>query len=337
MTEAPRPPNPALLMQLALAYRSSAVLFAAAELDVFTTLANGPLGAGDVAARCGAQTEPMRLLLEACAAEGLLSRENGGYRNTPVVDAFLVKGRPAYSANGFKYAEDLYPAWGDLASLVRSGRPPMPPETILGDDKDKTRAFVYAMHERARGIGSVLPHLIDVKGRRRLLDVGGGPGTYSVCMVEQTPGLTATVLDVPGVLDVTRELVDASGYADRVTLMPGDYLKTPFGSGYDLALLSGMMHRETPDSCRLLLRKAHAALDPGGLVIVSDVFFDDDSKTTPPFAVYFALNMMLTSAEGSAHARTEMARWMGEVGFVDVQTNELPKPNPHTLVLGTKR
>ena len=80
---------------------------------------------------------------------GLLTAANGRYSNTPVVDAFLVKGRPAYSANGIKYAEDLYPAWGRLSDLVRSGRPPMPPETILGDDKAKTRHFVLAMHERA--------------------------------------------------------------------------------------------------------------------------------------------------------------------------------------------
>src|SRR5205085_1229685 len=209
-------------------------------------------------------------------------------------------------------------------------------ETILGEDPDKTRHFVYAMHERARGIGSILSHLVDLSGRRRLLDVGGGPGTYSVALVTATPGLTATVLDVPGVLKVTRELIDASGAADRVTLMPGDYLTSPFGSGYDVALLSGMMHRETPTSCQLLLTKAFDALDRGGLAIVSDVFFDDDSKRTPPFAVYFALNMMLTSDEGSAHAKTEMAAWMTGVGFVDVQMRELPKPNPHTLVLGTK-
>lgn len=336
MTEAPRLPNPALLMKLALAYRSSAVLFAAADLDVFTPLADGPRTAEEIARTSAARPEPVRLLLEALVAEGLLEHDAGGYRNTPVVDAFLVRGRPAYSANGFKYAEDLYPAWGRLAELLRSGRPPMPPETILGEDKEKTRAFVYAMHERARGIGSVLPHLVDLKGRRRLLDIGGGPGTYSVSLIEQTPGLTATVLDVPGVLEVTRELVDASGYGDRVELMPGDYLTSPFGTGYDLALLSGMMHRETPDSCRLLLRKAFAALDSGGLAIVSDVFFDDDSRRTPPFAVYFALNMMLTSAEGSAHARTEMAAWMTDVGFANVQMRELPKPNPHTLVLGTR-
>ena len=110
--------------------------------------------------------------------------------------------RPAFSESGFKYAEDLSPAWGRLTDLVRSGRPPMTPETILGDDEEKTRNFVLAMHERARGIGSILAHLVDLSGRRRLLDVGGGPGTYSASLVQQTPGLSATVLDVPGVLKV---------------------------------------------------------------------------------------------------------------------------------------
>ena len=323
-------------MQLALAYRSSAVLFAAVELGVFTAVADKPLDAADIARACRSDPERLHYLLEACVAEGLLSRDNDLYSNTPVTDAFLVKGRPAYSANGFKYAQDLYPAWNHLGDLMRTGRPPMPPETILGDDKEKTRAFVYAMHERARGIGSVLPHLVDLTGRKKLLDVGGGPGTYSVALIQQTPGLTSTVLDVPGVLEVTRELIAASGFSDRVTLMPGDYLKSSFGKGYDVALLSGMMHRETPDTCRMLLRKAFDALEPGGLVIVSDVFFEDDAKTKPPFALYFALNMMLTSDEGSAHAVTEMARWETEAGFRDVTVRELPKPNPHSLVIGTK-
>ncbi len=336
MNQATTLPNPALLMQLALAHRSSAVLFAAVNLDVFSLLAEGPMTAADLARRAGSAPEATRLLLEACVAEGLLERDHDTFTNTPVVDAFLVRGRPAFSASGFKYAEDLYPAWGRLADLVRSGRPPMPPETILGDDPEKTRHFVYAMHERARGIGSVLSHIVNLSGRKRLLDVGGGPGTYSATLVAQTPGLTATVLDVPGVLKVTRELIDMSGVADRITLLPGNYLTSSFGSGHDVALLSGMMHRETPANCRLLLRKAFEALESGGLVIVSDVFFDDDAKRTPPFAVYFALNMMLTSDEGAAHAKTEMAAWMREVGFLDVQTRELPKPNPHTLVLGTR-
>jgi len=330
------PPNPSLLMQLALAHRSSCVLFAALNLDLFTILGGGPLSASDVATRAGSALEPTRLLLEACASEGLLTSDGRQFSNSAVADAFLVRGRPAFSASAFKYAEDLYPTWGKLTDLVRSGRPPIEPEALLGDDEEKTRHFVYAMHERAKGIGSVLAHIVDLSGRRSLLDVGGGPGTYSVALIRQTPGLRATVLDVPGVLRVARALVDASGVADRITLMPGDYLSSPFGSGYDVALLSGMMHRETPASCDRLLRKSFDALDSGGLAIVSDVFFDDDSKRSPAFAVYFALNMMLTSAEGSAHAKTEMAAWMTRAGFTGVRVQELPKPNPHTLVLGTK-
>ncbi|MGE0392536.1 MAG: methyltransferase [Vicinamibacterales bacterium] len=331
-------PNPSLLMQTGLAYRSSAVLFAALELDVFTPLANGPRTAAEIADAVGGpvQMAPFRMLLDACASQGLLTVDGDRYANAPVSAAFLVRGGPAYSANSFKYVENLYPAWGRLAELVRTGKPPMPAEVMLGDDKAVTRAFVLAMHERARGIGSVLKHFVDLTGRKRLLDVGGGPGTYTVELVRQTPGLSSTVLDVPGVLEVTRELVDASGVADRITLMPGDYLTSPFGAGYDVALLSGMMHRETPANCRLLLRKAFDALEPGGLVMVSDVFFDDASKRTPPFAVHFALNMMLTSADGSAHAMTEMADWMRETGFTDVTTRALPKPNPHTILTGTR-
>jgi precorrin-6B methylase 2 len=323
-------------MRLALAYRSSMALFAAADLDLFTPLANGPMSADDVSRACGSRPEPTRLLLEACVAEGLLTREGELFRNTPVADAYLDKGRPAYIAHGLKFAEDLYPTWGSLADTVRTGRPAMAHETVLGEDKEKTRAFVYAMHERARGISAVLPHNVDFSGRKRLLDVGGGPGTYSMVVVRQTPGLTATVLDLPGVLEVTREIIAEHGMADRIELKSGDYHTASFGSGYDAALLSGMMHRETPENCRLLLRKAFEAMVSGGMVVVSDVFFENDERNSPPFATYFALNMMLMAEHGTTHAKTGMAAWMKESGFGEVQVRDLPPPNPHSLVIGYK-
>jgi len=329
-------PNPARLMQLALAYRSSAVLFAAADLDLFTSLSQGPRSVESLAESAGLAVAPLRFLLDACVAEGLLTTQDGAYANTPMTDAFLVRGRPAFIASGMKFAEDLYPAWGHLAQLVRTGKPVVPPESFLGDDTAKTRAFVYAMHERAKGISAVLPHGADFSGRTRLLDVGGGPGTYSMSLVRQTPGLRATVLDLPGVLEVTREILADNGFADRVDVRPTNYLTDAFGSGYDAALLSGMMHRETPENCRMLLRKAFDALEPGGMAVVSDVFFDDDSKTSPPFATYFAINMMLMSDEGSAHAKTEMAAWMRDIGFERVDIRPMPPPNPHTLVVGYK-
>lgn len=334
-------PNPALLMRLAIAYRSSMVLFAAMDLDVFTAVSDGPKNVAGIAQAVGAKPAPLHLLLDACVAEGLLASVDSPdaparYTNTPLGEAFLVRGRPAFIGHGLKYAEDLYPVWERLADLVRTGRPVIQPHSILGDEKEKTRAFVLAMHERARGMSAVLPHGVDFSGRRRLLDIGGGPGTYSIALVQRIPGLTSTVLDRPGVLEITREIVADHGCQDRIDLFPGDYLSSPFGRGYDAVLLSGMMHREVEANCRLLLRKAFDALDAGGLVVVSDVFFDTDRKNTPPFAISFALNMMLTSEEGSAHAKSEMSRWMAETGFTGVEQRPLPPPNPHTLIVGFK-
>jgi hypothetical protein len=329
-------PSAAHLQQIALAHRSSMVLFAASELDVFTQISRGHTTVDALASACAAQREPLRMLLEWCVADGTLTSDGTHYENTPATLAYLVKGQPAYAANGLKYAQDLYPAWGGLTDLVRTGKPSIDPESILGDDKEKTRAFIYAMHERARGLGSVLPHGADFAGRQRLLDVGGGPGTYSIALVQQTPGLHATVLDLPGVLEITREIVGANGCADRITLLPGNYLTEPFGAGYDAVLLSGMMHREHEAECRLLLRKSFDAMEPGGLIVVSDVFFEDDRKNSPPFALSFAINMMLTSNHGSAHAKTEMCRWMRDAGFTRLDLRPLAPPNPHTLVVGFK-
>jgi 2-polyprenyl-3-methyl-5-hydroxy-6-metoxy-1,4-benzoquinol methylase len=321
-------------MRLALAYRSSMVLFAASELDVFSQLASGPKSSDDVARACGSHAEATRLLLDACVADGLLDRDGSTYSNSAVAAAFLVKGQPAYIGNGMKYAEDLYPAWGQLAEHVRSGKPVMVPEEILGNDPEKTRAFIYAMHERARGIGSVLPSGINLAGRRHLLDVGGGPGTYSISLVKSAPGLRSTILDLPAVLEISKEIVAANGCSDRIDTRPGNYLTADFGSGYDAVLLSGMMHREQPEACQLLLRKAFAALDAGGIVIVSDVFFDDEARTEPPFATFFALSMALTAVHGTTHSKLHMARWMTDAGFSEIEIRDLPKPNPHRLVIG---
>ena len=328
--------SPALIVELAVAYRRSMILFAATDLGVFTVLADGPLDAAAVARSCGAHPHGTEGLLNACVAERLLERDGDGYRNTPTADTFLVRGRPAFMGDAFKYAEDLYPAWGRLAEFARTNVPPVRAEEMLGQDKARTRHFVRAMHNRARGTAKALPHDVDLRGRRHLLDVGGGPGTYSMILCEQNPGLTATVFDLPGVLEVTREIVDEHGFTARVRLHPGSYLTDDFPGGNDVVLLSGMMHRETPGTCRMLLRKAFAALEPGGLVVVSDVFFDDERHVSPPFAAHFALNMMLTSPHGSAHGKTEMAAWMREAGFRDVQVRDLPAPKLDTNLFGTR-
>jgi predicted O-methyltransferase YrrM len=329
-------PDPSAIMALATGYWASMVLFTANRLNVFTLLSAGPGSADEVAQECGAHPRPMAMLLNACVAQGLLRREDGRYANAAAAEAFLVQGQPGYLGDALKYSDDLYPVWGRLAETVGSNSLSIPAETILGADPEKTRNFVLGMHNRARGVAACLARSLDLRGRKRLLDVGGGPGTYAILLVSQTPGLSATVLDLPAVVAIGKEIIASSGCGDRIEAVAGDYALTPFPGGYDVVLMSGILHRETPERCRRLLTKAFDALRAGGLAVVSDVFFEDEARDSPPFATLFALNMLLTSEHGSAHAKTEMARWMAEAGFLGVEARPLPPPMPHTLVLGAK-
>lgn len=335
---APRPgtPDPSAIVGLATSYWASMVLLTANRLKVFTVLGVGSRSAAQVAAQCAAHPRSMAMLLNACVAHGLLRKDGESYANTPATETFLVEGAPTYLGDALRYSDDLYPVWGRLAEAVRANAPALPPQTILGDDADKTRHFVLGMANRARGVAASLAATLDLSGRTRLLDVGGGPGTYSTMLVVKTPGLRATVLDLPEVVAIARELIGAAGMADRIDLVAGDYRTAPFPGGSDVVLMSGILHRETPESCGALLRKAARALVPGGLLAVSDVFFEDERRVSPPFAALFALTMLLTSEHGAAHARTEMAAWMAKAGFTGVAVKPLPPPMPHVVLLGTR-
>jgi SAM-dependent methyltransferase len=288
-----------------------------------------------VAASLNLDARSTALMLRACAGLGFLGQADDKFHNLPVAAVFLVSSSPAYMGNVIRYSDQLYATWGKLEDALRSGQPALPAATYLGDDPAHTRAFVVAMHERALGIARALVPLLDLSGRHSMLDVGGGPGTYSVMLTERFPGLKAEVLELPGVAAVARELVAAADAADRVSLRDGDYHSADFGSGKDVVLMSGMFHRETAATCQGLIRRAADCLDRGGLLIVSDVF-TDAGGTQPAFAALFGLNMMLTAADGGVHADADVQGWMAEAGFTDLRTNALPPPMPHRVVMGVK-
>jgi DNA-binding transcriptional ArsR family regulator len=332
---APDRPDPSALVRLSTAYWDSQTLLTANRLRVFDVLADGPRSADEIAAALGLDPRASGIFLRACAGLGLLQEHGGRFGNSPAAATFLVSQSPAYLGGAMRYSDQLYGTWGQLEQALRSGQPAMPAETYLGDDLEKTRTFVHSMHGRALGIARALVEILDFGGRRRLLDVGGGPGTYSILLTGKFPGLHSEVLELPGVAAVAREIVAAAGASDRVTLCDGDYHSADFGSGRDAVLMSGMFHRETARSCQGLIQRAWQCLVPGGMLAVSDVF-TDEGGTQPAFAAMFGLNMMLTAPDGGVHADAEVRRWMADCGFVELRTTPLPPPMPHRVVTGIK-
>ena len=328
-------PDPRPIMALSTAYWSSQTLLTANRIGLFALLAEGPLGAAAVSQRLGTAPRHTDLFLRACVGLGLVEQDTQGYRNAPSAETFLVPGRPTYLGDALRYSDDLYGAWGQLEASLRTGVPALAPESYLGRDQDQTRHFVRGMHNRALAIGTGLLSLVDLTGRACLLDLGGGPGTYSALLARRYPGLHATVLDLPEVVAIAREIVAEMGVGERVDTLAGDYKETAFPGGQDAVLISGVFHRETESMCRSLIVRAAAALRPGGVLMVGDVF-TDGTGVLPPFATLFGVNMMLTAADGGVHCANDVAGWMADAGLIDITIKPFPEPMPHRLVEGHK-
>jgi SAM-dependent methyltransferase len=307
------------------------VLFAAADLGIFAKLAElGQADARTLAEALGTNERGTRLLLDACTALELLKKQDALYRNTQESALFLVPSSPADLSRAIRYNRDVYPAWGRLKEMVKSGEPVEKPELHLGEDPDRTRTFVMAMHYRALGIGRAVVPLLDLSGRRTVFDVGGGPGTYSVLIAQTNPQVTCTMLDLPEVVKIAADLIQQQGMTGRVKTLAGSYRTAPFPAGNDAVNFFGVLHQESPASILDLFKKAYDALNPGGVVYVMDVM-TDATHTQPSFSAMFAVNMALTTDSGWVFSDAELRGWLEQAGFTGFAVRPLPSPMPHWL------
>jgi SAM-dependent methyltransferase len=328
--------DPNRIVDMASAFYESAALFAASDLGIFKMLAGrGQADLETVASACGLDQRGGRLLLDACVALGLLEKDGERYRNTAEASTFLVPDSPADLSGAIRYNRDVYAAWGRLKEMALTGMPVEKPEVHLGKDPVRTRTFAMAMHGRALGIGRAVVPRLDLAGRRRVLDVGGGPGTYSLLIAEAHPDIECVVIDLPPVAAIASEIIEGAGLTGRVRTLAGDYHVTPFPSGFDAALFFGVLHQESPEAVRDLLRRAYEALVPGGLVHVLDMM-TDASRTWPKFSALFGVNMALTAENGGVFSDEDLGNWLTEAGFGKPSIRPLDPPMPHWLASARK-
>ena len=315
------------IVDLASAYYGSAVLFAAIDCDVFAKVEAGTLDVGG---------RGMRLLADACVAEGLLEKRDGAYFNTPAGKAALIPGGPADLTKAIRYNRDVYPAWGKLVQLAQTGRPVEKPEIHLGEDKARTKAFAASMFGRAMGIGrGIVPMLGKLEGR--LLDLAGGPGAYAILMCQANPSLKCVTVDLPAISAEASEYVASAGLQDRIECRAGNYHGDEYeAEAYDAATIFGALHQESPEQIVDILKRAARALKPGGRIFILDMM-TDSTRTSPKFSALFAVNMALTTENGWVFSDAELKEWLAEAGFEPGETVRVPPPMPHWLVSATRR
>ena len=325
--------DPELLHQMAFSFIPSRVLSAGLQLGVFSHLAAGKQTAEEVAAAAQASERGIRMLLDALVAIQLLTRNGDRYEMTPLASQFLVRGTPDYLGL-FMEQDELWNSWGRLTEVIRSGQPLHHMETQMLAELFFP-ILVQTLHvlhrDRARRLAEVLGAGTRAKGVRAI-DVGCGSGVWGIALAEKDPEARVTAQDFPAMLAVAREYLKRHGVEQQFDFLPGDLKNVDFGrEQYDLALLGNIVHSEGAQSSQDLLHRLHAALRPGGRVVIID-FLPNDDRGGSPFPALFALNMLLHTEHGDTFSLAEYTRWLAQAGFPRVETVDIGSHSP--VVIG---
>lgn len=321
---------PEELLQTIRGFQESRVALTGIELNIFAAIGDGAT-AGQVAAKIGTNPRATEMLLNALAAMGLLTKSDGVFHCTRVTARYFGGKFPDDARAAMMHIVHLWERWSTLTECVRVGTSVARREAAGGDHW--TEAFIAAMHRNARARAPQVVKAVGVQDVRRMLDVGGGSGAYSIAFAQANEKLEVELLDLPEVLPIAQQHIEEAGLGARIKTRAGDLSTDLLGQGFDVILVSAICHMLGPDGNRDLLKRCHAALAPGGRVVISDFILEAD-KAGPKHAALFALNMLVGTREGSSYSENEYVAWLREAGFRKVKRVRLP--GPAHLMVGTR-
>jgi hypothetical protein len=300
-------------------------------MDVFTVIGDGSLTAGEAAQMIDGAINGVERLLNALVAMELLDKTDNKFSNTPSGKKLLDKTSPKYLGHIIMHHHHLLESWSELDQAVKSGKPQ---RTRSSYSKEEWReSFLMGMFNMAMGMAPHIIPAIDVSNRQHLLDLGGGPGTYAIHFCLSNDGLKASVYDLPTTRPFAEKTIQRFKLADRINFMDGNYLEDPVEGRYDVAWLSHILHGEGPEDCRMIIKKAVAALEPGGMVIIHD-FILNNSMDGPLFPALFSLNMLLGTESGQSYSEDQIKDMLAAAGARDIRRITIDTPNDSGIMVG---
>jgi predicted O-methyltransferase YrrM len=310
------PMTPFTIMSLVSKFQESRIFLTAAELDVFTLLAKNPMSAQEIANRLEATVRGVTILLDAVVSTGLLEKKDERYHCPAEMASILSKESPTSIMPMVTLAIGGWKKWSDLTDIVRHGKDRIK-GTAFDINESEQEAFTGAMYAIAREIAPRIVAAVNPGRAKKLLDIGGGFGAYTQAFLEASPGLTAAIFDLPSVINVARQRLGSTGLLDRIQLVAGDFYTDDLPTGHDLALLSAIIHQNSPEQNIELYRKIFRALQPEGRLVIRDHVMSSD-HTQPASGAIFAVNMLVGTAEGRTYSFEEIKSSLESAGFIKV-------------------
>ncbi|MGA3160064.1 MAG: methyltransferase [Terracidiphilus sp.] len=313
------------LNEMIRGFMPSRCLLTALELDIFTAVGDGA-NAEQIGDRIHANARGAGILLNALVAIGLLSKSGDDYKNTLESARFFVQGSKDNQRKGLLHTANIWHRWGTLTDAVRRGT-----RIPIAGAPEWTANFIAGMQRNAKDRAPLVVKALGTAGVRRILDLGGGSGAYSIAFAKASPDVRCEILDLPEVVPLTSEYVSKAGVASQVSIRPGDMHHDHFGTGYDIILLNAICHMFSAEQNLDIFRRARQALAPDGRLVVQDFILNPD-KAGPQHAALFSVNMLVGTDAGATYSEAEYAGWMKAAGLSEARRIEMPGPSD--LIVG---
>ena len=309
------------LQEMVQGFWRSGALMAAIELGLFTAISKG---AGSYAEAAEAlditEVNAERLITVCVALELIEQRDDGRLTNAPDVERYLVEGTSRYAGPWMLFTKPSWNDWGILSEKLRS-------KTVdrLGKygefTVEQAREYHKATYSIGMGAGRRFSRQVDMTGRKRLMDIGGGSGAYSIVATQNYDGLNAVVLDLPPVVVVTKEFIAESGASERVDAQACDFTADPFPTNCDVGVMASNLPIYSREIVGEVIQKAFDALLPDGEMHLIGETLDDDRRG-PVGPALWGLSEAIGGTTGLAHTNADCIGYFENAGFVDVSVNE---------------
>jgi hypothetical protein len=323
------------IFQMMTGFFTSKLLSVGVELDLFTWLSSHARSFAEIQAQFNFAERPCRIFLDTLVSLGLLILERGVYRNAPLADTLLVRGRPDFQGPHVQLFDHLYLACNNLKTALYENRPISRDYSYFFESERKDVArYSSLMHESSIVPAMVLPQYWDFSDSRQVIDVGGGYGRLCLTLASQCPDIELTLFDIPEVCERARRLLRAypQHLTARIRLHPGNFLQDELPHGADTIVMMRVMHDWPREHVRMLAAKAFAALPSGGHLLIYETL--KDQGPFPGDAALISLLLLLISPGGECRTFAEMHTLLREVGFSSIDL--IPTVYFYSLVAAKK-
>jgi ribosomal protein L11 methylase PrmA len=298
-------------------FMKSRVILSAAELDFFSKLDGDLVSAKKLADILHLDERATTRILDCLVTIDLLEKESNQYRTTETGSLLSSLNRDSILPM-IKHMNVIWTNWSRLTDVIKIGTNPHLKPVVDSESKVDRNAFIGAMHVAAKRISTKIADTYDLRSFKKLLDIGGGSGAYTIAFLKKNPKLNAVIFDLEGVVPIAKEKIAENNLQDRVNFVVGDFYIDDLPSGCDIALLSAIIHQNSPQQNVELYKKIYHALDPGGTLIIRDHIMDE-SRTDPPAGALFALNMLVNTQAGDTYTFREVKDTLESVGFSEIR------------------